>query len=357
MKSIGETLREARDAKGVTVKQVSQDINISREFLTALEEENFDIFPAETYLLGFLRNYSEYLGLDTEKTITLYKNYKISEEPAPIAELVGPQRSVPEIPVRLIVMILILALLGVGGFFGVTALLKDRPSKVVEVPVHKAVQYRLDESEAQWNLLTGDEILISYEKGELHMAVTVEASRLVIQPVGGGSGLTLSVGDEKILPGGEGIPVIGFRLSSISPDGALLTVQRTDVTVVRQEPAVDAPVLTTVQPVTDGKRTVLLGGRVKPEDFTLNALFSGYCLFRYQADEGETVEKFYRDGDRIRLDASDSLLIGYSSSGDVSIKISGIGVVPGKTGEVAVNFIQWVKNDEGKYDLVLFPVQ
>ena len=63
MKSIGETLREAREQKGATVKQISQDINISKEYLSALEEETFDIFPAETYLLGFLRNYSEYLGL------------------------------------------------------------------------------------------------------------------------------------------------------------------------------------------------------------------------------------------------------------------------------------------------------
>jgi len=354
MKSIGETLREARDAKGVTVKQVSQDINISREFLSALEDENFEIFPAETYLLGFLRNYSEYLGLDSEKTITLYKNYKIGEEPAPLAELVGPRRQGPDVPTRLIVIILLLAILGAGGFFGVKVFLTDRPVKSVEAPARKTVQYRLDENEAQWTIQDGDEILIAYEQGELHMVVSVQSNSITIQPAGGGNGLSLSAGDEKILPGGDGIPVIGFRLNSIGTEGALLTVQRTDVSVAREESVASAPA---VLPVVEGSRKILLGGRTKPEDFTLNALFSGYCLFRYQADKDERVEKFYRDGDRIRLDVSDSLLIGYSSGGDVTIKISGVSVVHGKTGEVAVYFIQWVKNDEGKYDLVLFPVQ
>ncbi|MDA3957619.1 helix-turn-helix domain-containing protein [Oceanispirochaeta sp.] len=353
MKSIGDTLREARETKGVTVKQVSQDTNISREYLSALEDEQFDAFPAETYLLGFLRNYSEYLGLDTDKTVAQYKNYKISEEPAPLEELVGQPRG-RRVPVRLIVLIFVLAVLGLGGWFSLQATLKDRPVETVKNPVREALKYRLDENVAQWNLHSNDEILISYEKGELHMVVSVENKHLSIQPVDGGSELILSVGDEKILPGGDGIPVIGFRLSSLDENGAMLIVERTDVTVVHDEPIVDAPV---VLPVLEGRETILLAGRSAPEDFTLNTLFNGYCLFRYQADDGEVVEKFYRDGDRIRLDVSNSLLLSLSSGGDVSIKISGVGLVPGKIGEVAVKFIKWVKNDEGKYDLVLFPVQ
>ncbi|MBF9014174.1 MULTISPECIES: RodZ family helix-turn-helix domain-containing protein [unclassified Oceanispirochaeta] len=356
MKSIGETLREARETKGASIKQISQDSNISREYLTALEEEDFDIFPAETYLLGFLRNYSEYLGLDTEKSVALYRNYKISEEPAPLEELVG-QTNHHNVPVRMVVIIIFLAILVIGGgWFGYKSFIKDRPVAEEPVPARDAVQYRLDKSEAQWNLLTDDEILISYESGELHMSVALKGNKLSIRPVGGGSELVLSAGDEKILPGGEGIPVIGFRLSSIGEGGALLTVQRTDVTVVREavESQTEAPA---ALPTREGRDKILLENRIVPEDFTLNALFSGYCLFRYQADNGEVVEKFYRDGDRIRLDVSESLLLGLSSGAAVIIKISGVNVVPGKAGEVAVKFIQWVKNDEGKYNLVLFPVQ
>ncbi len=353
MKSIGETLREARELKGATVKQISQEINISREYLEALEEENFDIFPAETYLLGFLRNYSEYLGLDTDKTVALYKNYKISEEPAPLEELVGQKSSV-SLPVRPILLVLLLIVLGGGGWFLVTGILANRPAPVAPESVRQAELYRLDENSAQWNLLTGDEILISYEGGELRMVVALEESKLKIQPAGGGSELVLAVGDEKILPGGEGIPVIGFRLRSVGEGGALLQVERTDVSVASTEEAQEAPA---ALPKTSGEPVVLLAAKDEIEDFTLNALFSGYCLFRYEIDGGAPVEKFYRDGDRIRTDARESVSIGYSSAGDVSIKISGVALESGKSGEVAVRVIQWVKNDEGKYDLVLFPVQ
>lgn len=356
MKSIGETLREAREAKGASIKQISQDSNISREYLTGLEEENFDIFPAETYLLGFLRNYSEYLGLDSEKSVALYKNYKISEAPAPLEELVG-QTNHHRIPVRLIFIIILLAVLAGGGGWLVLNSLKNRPIVEELVPVRETIQYRLDESEAQWNLLTDDEILISYENGELHMTVVLDGNKLYIHPLGGGSELVLSAGDEKILPGGDGIPVIGFRLSSIDEAGALLAVHRTDVAVVTEPEEAQSEGTVVSQSVSSASNKILLQNRTVPEDFTLNALFNGYCLFRYQADDGDVVEKFYRDGDRIRLDVSESLLLGLSSGAEVSIKISGVNVVPGKAGEVAVKFIQWVKNDEGKYNLVLFPVQ
>ena len=75
MKSIGEHLKTAREEKGFSFDQVVHDTNISREYIHALEEDNFDFFPAEAYLIGFLRNYSEYLGLDPSKMVGIYKNF------------------------------------------------------------------------------------------------------------------------------------------------------------------------------------------------------------------------------------------------------------------------------------------
>ena len=96
MISIGEHLRTAREEKGFSFDQVVHDTNISREYIHALEEDNFDFFPAEAYLIGFLRNYSEYLGLDPSKMVGIYKNFKISEEPVPMDLLLGKKKSAPE---------------------------------------------------------------------------------------------------------------------------------------------------------------------------------------------------------------------------------------------------------------------
>ena len=58
MDSIGEKLRFTREAKKLTIKDVVKETNISPTYIEALEEEDFDRFPSETYLIGFLRAYS-----------------------------------------------------------------------------------------------------------------------------------------------------------------------------------------------------------------------------------------------------------------------------------------------------------
>ncbi|MCK5736438.1 MAG: helix-turn-helix domain-containing protein, partial [Spirochaetaceae bacterium] len=79
MKSLGDTLKSTREERGISMDQVIHETNISRNYLEALENEAFEEFPAEAYLVGFLRNYSDFLGLDADKIVGQYKNYKLSE--------------------------------------------------------------------------------------------------------------------------------------------------------------------------------------------------------------------------------------------------------------------------------------
>ena len=57
MESIGDKLKAARNAKKLTIREVVKQTNINPVYLKALEEEEFDKFPSETYLIGFLRSY------------------------------------------------------------------------------------------------------------------------------------------------------------------------------------------------------------------------------------------------------------------------------------------------------------
>jgi cytoskeleton protein RodZ len=61
---IGNSLREARLRQGLDFPQIEQATKIRGKYLRALEEEQFDVLPAPTYVKGFLRSYSEFLGLD-----------------------------------------------------------------------------------------------------------------------------------------------------------------------------------------------------------------------------------------------------------------------------------------------------
>lgn len=90
MESIGEKLRQTRESKKLSLKDVSLETNLAPTFIEALEQEDFDKFPSETYILGFLKTYSEFLKIDADEMIQLYKGYKIGESQTPIEELTRP---------------------------------------------------------------------------------------------------------------------------------------------------------------------------------------------------------------------------------------------------------------------------
>ncbi len=61
---IGEQLVQARAERGLTLEDAERDTRISQRYLAALEAEQFDVIPAPVYARGFLRSYSQYLGLE-----------------------------------------------------------------------------------------------------------------------------------------------------------------------------------------------------------------------------------------------------------------------------------------------------
>ncbi len=90
MEAIGEMLRSAREARKLTIKEISKDTNISSAYLKALEDEEFEKLPGETYIVGFLKNYAEYLKIDSDEIVNCYKGYKIGESATPLEELTKP---------------------------------------------------------------------------------------------------------------------------------------------------------------------------------------------------------------------------------------------------------------------------
>ena len=64
MFEIGNSLREARVRQQLELSEVELATKIRGRYLRALEEETFELLPAQTYVKGFLRTYADYLGLD-----------------------------------------------------------------------------------------------------------------------------------------------------------------------------------------------------------------------------------------------------------------------------------------------------
>jgi cytoskeleton protein RodZ len=91
---IGTSLREARLRQGIELPRVEADTKVRAKYLRALEEERFDVLPAETYVKGFLRTYAEYLGLDGQLYVDEF-NSRFARSEDPFLAPSTPQRTRP----------------------------------------------------------------------------------------------------------------------------------------------------------------------------------------------------------------------------------------------------------------------
>jgi cytoskeletal protein RodZ len=85
----GDTLRQARAHKGVTLREAEVATRINRHWLLALEEEHFDQLPALIYQRGIVRNYATYLSLDPAKLLHLFveaRGDRPTEEPTVLSQ-------------------------------------------------------------------------------------------------------------------------------------------------------------------------------------------------------------------------------------------------------------------------------
>ena len=73
MKSVGQLLKDAREAKFYTLEEIEKHTKIRKELLTALEKDDFSKLPPLTFIQGFIKNYGRFLGLETTKLLAIYR--------------------------------------------------------------------------------------------------------------------------------------------------------------------------------------------------------------------------------------------------------------------------------------------
>jgi len=87
--SLGAWLRQQREARGVSLRDIADSSKISVRYLEALERDRLDVLPAPVFAKGFLREYARVVGLDADEAVNLYllalsvRDAKLPEEGAP----------------------------------------------------------------------------------------------------------------------------------------------------------------------------------------------------------------------------------------------------------------------------------
>ncbi len=93
---IGAALRDARQRKGRTLRQVSSTTKIAVEILEKIERNQFDGLPGGLYRRGYLRAFAADVGLDPEVVVAAYR-----EEYEPPPEVPEEVRAAPVSPDQL----------------------------------------------------------------------------------------------------------------------------------------------------------------------------------------------------------------------------------------------------------------
>ncbi len=78
--SLAETLKKAREAKGLTLRDISSKTRISEKYLEKIENGVYDFAP-KPYVRAFLRSYARTVGLNPDEIIKQYESEIISSKP------------------------------------------------------------------------------------------------------------------------------------------------------------------------------------------------------------------------------------------------------------------------------------
>ncbi|HEY1096606.1 MAG TPA: RodZ domain-containing protein [Alphaproteobacteria bacterium] len=136
---IGAQLREAREARNLTLDAVADELMIRKYYLQALEEGAYRNLPERVYAIGFVQNYSQLLGMDTETLTEQFKREAYGSRGAARVELNMPtpasQSMLPSRPAIFAVGGLLLILV-IGGIVWSSRSPEKTATSILQPPVN-----------------------------------------------------------------------------------------------------------------------------------------------------------------------------------------------------------------------------
>lgn len=73
MTELGKRLKEAREAKNISLDELQNMTKIQKRYLIGIEEGNYAIMPGNFYVRAFIKQYAEAVGLDPDEIFEEYK--------------------------------------------------------------------------------------------------------------------------------------------------------------------------------------------------------------------------------------------------------------------------------------------
>ncbi|OHD12826.1 MAG: hypothetical protein A2Y34_01670 [Spirochaetes bacterium GWC1_27_15] len=383
MEALGEYLKEVRLKLNVSIDKIVEDTHIVKKFIEAIENEQFSIFPGEAYLKGFIRTYSEYLGIDPEDVIKRYEKIKMAESPTPIEQLI-PKPSINLKPIFITVGIVLLGSLIVFGLINLGISIsknvtnekidkKKNNKELVEnnntgtTQTTQAIQngkdkkitniYKMTEKETTYNLkkdeavefnigqnkftlllkeLTPTVILVDQSGKEYYLIKSYQQKLDLNHDLSNDADVILNSWDEKV----ANIKIKlyeGDASTTVSTDSSNTVSTNNTSTVLNIQ----------------GDNVESIIKKTEIEDIAFDINVQNETFLRYKADDKQDVESFYKAGSIVNIKASKSIIIWLSNAGAVNFNFKNYSKIlnPGEVGKIEVKLVKWVQSSGSEYEL------
>jgi len=360
MKSIGDTLKKAREEKSYSIDDVARETNIAKRYLSALEAEDFSVIHGgEAYILGFLKNYGDFLGLDPKELLNQYRVLKIQEAPVPLNELLKRNQNPSRIAIPISISVIIFLFI-VGAIFFVVNMQKS--SAKVEQELHKPVQYELTNNILEKRLYKDDSVIVPVGDGQYKITVGNIGDTVTLNTPQGNINLNLNTSTKTQVSAGSELAISTSDYSKVKPSaGAMLRFELLNTGIAAAAP--ENAEAETQAPGNGGASNGspdVIWTAANPFPFTLQISFQGYCMFRWEilreAGRQTRNEKYFSKGEDLNIQAQNGVRLWVSNAGALRMQAMGGGhnvpVELGTAGEIIVSDILWRREDSGRYALV-----
>ena len=364
MESIGEKLKSIRESKKVSIKEVAAETNISAIYIEALEDEDFDKFPGETYVIGFLKSYSEYLKLDPDEIIMLYKGYKIGESATPLEELTRPTKSSFMLALTgffeayknifFYAGVALVSLFIVWGIWSLTrddvklydsdslARIKKEYEEKQDSKISNIRNLQLSNEKGFTLLYAGEAALFLVENKEVvFLLKEVEEQNISISFMNDEADIKLEMDqDTPVIIEGSPREVI-FTLKGLTESRAKIMVSLGKRLAAKEQPVISES--ENAEPV-DGDNTQVIAQSSKSLKIVFEVRFVQKSFLEIYLDGNMKQRGFMPAGSLQRWEASESIQVKIGNAGGINAKINGKDYVFGQTGQVANKIITWKKD-------------
>jgi len=349
MESVGEKLKSVRTSRSCSLDQAANDTHISKKFLQALEEENFSSLPGDSYVIGFMRSYSEYLGLDSEEMIALYHNMKLQEQPAPLNELIV-KAGMPGF-VKILLFVLVLGGVGTAAYFIFGG--NKQESDVLQEPkvVEVVPQQELAEDVFLYNtptlatkfkedqtirlVLDGKNTDFFFSQTDAEPVLNVADTKVKL-PLGVQSPVDLNndgVYDIKILVGAVDVSKKPVEFS-VSLDQVLDAPSSRAMTasMVREESATN---LGETLIAARKKTSIPVAEYPVQGAISLRLTFDSPIVFRIESDQNPRIERLSQSGETVEISGQSRLRLWFANAGRVNVLVGNRSLKLGSEGEIS----------------------